>query len=189
MSDDNLPDDLRIPLNELQADAKYLIGRVMQDAESGPMIATAILEKLSQIESASYRAILGSNPPADDMLRQAIEDERDRALWLATSFDVHRYLMACTSGRLSGAEKAERHQNLSEAFCYVLTGVEGARGYKIQRAIHDATQELTNHLDRIGLERDDPSPDYDAIAKKFFDGFKAIAARAVLTAYDKRGQS
>lgn len=127
--------------------------------------------------------------PADDLLRQAIEDERDRALWLATSFDVHRYLMACTSGRLSGAEKAERHQNLSEAFCYVLTGVEGARGYKIQRAIHDATQELTNHLDRIGLERDDPSPDYDAIAKKFFDGFKAIAARAVLTAYDKRGQS
>ena len=73
MSDDNFPDDLRIPLNELQADAKYLIGRVMQDAESGPMIATAILEKLSQIESASYRAILGSNPPADDLLRQAIE--------------------------------------------------------------------------------------------------------------------
>ena len=77
MSDDNLPDDLRIPLNELQADAKYLIGRVMQDAESGPMIATAILEKLSQIESASYRAIFGSNPPADDLLRQAIDALRE----------------------------------------------------------------------------------------------------------------
>jgi len=83
MSDDNLPDDLRIPLNELQADAKYLIGRVMQDAESGPMIATAILEKLSQIESASYRAILGSNPPADDLLRQAIEALRAWQEWEA----------------------------------------------------------------------------------------------------------
>jgi len=109
---------------------------------------------------------------------KVLEAERDRALWLATSFDVHRYLMACTSGRLSGAEKAERHQNLSEAFCYVLTGIEGARGYKIQRAIHDATQEVTNHLDQIGLLRDDPRPDYDAIAQKFFDKFKTIAARA-----------
>lgn len=51
----DLPDDLRLPLHSLQADVKYLIGRVLQDKETADMISENILQRLSHIEEAAYR--------------------------------------------------------------------------------------------------------------------------------------
>lgn len=52
-----LPDDLRAPLHSLQADVRYLIGRIAQDEETRGMVADSILSRLSQIEEASYRLV------------------------------------------------------------------------------------------------------------------------------------
>jgi hypothetical protein len=51
----DLPDDLRVPLHELKADARYLVGRVASDGSTGGMIATAIETKLSHVEEAALR--------------------------------------------------------------------------------------------------------------------------------------
>jgi hypothetical protein len=47
-----LPEDVRIPLHELQADVDYLIGRVVADGSCGPMIAASIKDKLAKIEAS-----------------------------------------------------------------------------------------------------------------------------------------
>lgn len=47
-----LPDELRVPLHELQADVDYLIGRVVDDGSCAPMIAASFKEKLAAIETA-----------------------------------------------------------------------------------------------------------------------------------------
>lgn len=49
---DDLPDAIRVPLHELQADVNYLVGRVVADGSCGPMIATSIQTKLAAIEAA-----------------------------------------------------------------------------------------------------------------------------------------
>lgn len=46
-----LPDDIRVPLHELQADVDYLIGRVVADGSCAAIIAASIKEKLAHIES------------------------------------------------------------------------------------------------------------------------------------------
>ena len=48
-----LPDALRVPLHELQADVDYLIGRVVADGSCAPMIAASIKSKLNAIETAA----------------------------------------------------------------------------------------------------------------------------------------
>ena len=45
-----LPDSVRIPLNSLQADLEYLIGRVIADSSCGPMIVKSMRDRLDQIE-------------------------------------------------------------------------------------------------------------------------------------------
>lgn len=50
-----LPDDLRVPLHSLQADIKYLFGRVAVDGSVASAMAESVLERLSQIETAAYR--------------------------------------------------------------------------------------------------------------------------------------
>lgn len=51
-----LPDDLRVPLHELQADVRYLIARARQEGdEVASMVIDSIINKLSQIETAAYR--------------------------------------------------------------------------------------------------------------------------------------
>jgi hypothetical protein len=53
-----LPDDLRIPLHELQADIGWLTARMRTaDDEEFKMLKGAIDNKLSQIEAASYRVM------------------------------------------------------------------------------------------------------------------------------------
>jgi len=47
-----LPESVRIPLHSLQADLEYLIGRVIADASSGPMIVKSIKERLDLVDAA-----------------------------------------------------------------------------------------------------------------------------------------
>jgi len=55
VTNSELPDDLRIPLHELQADASYLVGRVAVDGSMGGMILQVLETKLSHVAEASYR--------------------------------------------------------------------------------------------------------------------------------------
>lgn len=66
-----LPDDLRAPLHSLQADVRYLIGRVVQDHDIESMVVDSILSRLSQIEEASYRFLFSEEE--DDRYRTALE--------------------------------------------------------------------------------------------------------------------
>lgn len=60
---DELPDALRLPLHSLQADTRYLFGRVVAaDGAVASMMADSVLNRLSQIETACYNLFLA---PAD----------------------------------------------------------------------------------------------------------------------------
>jgi len=51
-----LPDDMRVPLHELQADLDWLVARmVSEDAEVISLCKESIRNRLSQIEEAAYR--------------------------------------------------------------------------------------------------------------------------------------
>ena len=47
-----LPESVRIPLNSLQADLEYLIGRVVADGSCGSIIVHSMRNRLNQIEAA-----------------------------------------------------------------------------------------------------------------------------------------
>jgi hypothetical protein len=49
-----LPDNIRIPLHTLQADVRWLVMRVAADDHIAGIMIDSILERLSQIETASY---------------------------------------------------------------------------------------------------------------------------------------
>jgi hypothetical protein len=53
-----LPEDIATPLISLQADVRYLFGRVAQDPDVASMMADSVLERLSQLETALYKALL-----------------------------------------------------------------------------------------------------------------------------------
>lgn len=65
-----LPDDLRVPLHSLQADTRYLFGRVAADGTVAGMMADSVLDRLSQIESALYHHFLAN---AHDALVDALK--------------------------------------------------------------------------------------------------------------------
>lgn len=97
-----------------------------------------------------------------------------------TSHDVHRYLIANTSGRLDGAEKAERHRRLTEHYLKVWRGDEDSVEIDAMdrdfATLRQATRALTDHLDTaIGFPAASLRPDYDALAPAFFDKFHEIA--------------
>lgn len=111
---------------------------------------------------------------AGDMLKHACR--------LHVDFAVNRYLMANAHGRWDGAEKAQRHRELCQFYAALHLGV-GIDAVDITgseyRAIHRATQDLTDSLDEaIGfpLESD---PDYDELAPLFFDRFHDLAMAAM----------
>lgn len=99
---------------------------------------------------------------------------------LHTQHAVNRYLMSCAHGRWDGAEKALRHRELCSFYVAVARGLadpDHARRCheKDYKAVHRATQALTDHLDEaIGFPLDS-MPDYDALAEKFFARFHDIA--------------
>lgn len=61
-----LPDGLRIPLRELQADTKALFARVAEDGSVAGLMADCLLEKLSQIETAAYHLVRPIPAPRED---------------------------------------------------------------------------------------------------------------------------
>ena len=112
---------------------------------------------------------------------------------LGTSWFVYRYLMANTSGRANGFEKAEQHMNLC---CYYIATYKGLkeadsnlvrRHYEeLYRHLHKETGVLTDHLDKvIGFPFKETEPEvYDELnpyAEKFFQEFHAIAMRNLVS--------
>lgn len=49
-----LPEDIRIPLHELQADSDYLFGRVAADSSVAKAMSDSVKEKLGRIEVAIW---------------------------------------------------------------------------------------------------------------------------------------
>ena len=102
------------------------------------------------------------------------------AFWLLAQFDIHRYLMANTAGRLDGYEKAERHRRICNIFVALTKRVEiddvHMDHFELHQKIHDPSQALTSHLDTaIGFPIDDRHPDYDRLAKRFSKRFIELA--------------
>lgn len=118
----------------------------------------------------------------DEMLKHA--------LWLASSFTVHRYLMSNAEGRWSGAEKVTCHDELCCLYVAVFRGAEVDRvrvDFEADWvAVHDATQELTDHMDVVIGFPLKGVPDYEALAPKFFAYFHRLAAHALRAS---RGQA
>lgn len=57
----DLPEDIRIPLHELQADVDYLVGRIVADGSCAPAISETIKSKLRSVELTT-RAALSAAP-------------------------------------------------------------------------------------------------------------------------------
>jgi hypothetical protein len=49
---EELPDDIRVPLHSLQADMRWLFGRVANDPDAVGIVTDSVLERLSEIEAA-----------------------------------------------------------------------------------------------------------------------------------------
>lgn len=99
------------------------------------------------------------------------------------TFAIGRYLLACTHGRWSGAEKAQRHDEMCAVYAAIAVGrhdVDELRGEHAFEALHtrvrEATREITDALDdAIGFPVDDPHPDLDLLTGRFFERFHEIA--------------
>lgn len=105
------------------------------------------------------------------------------ACWLNVEFAVKRYLMSNAEGRWDGAEKAQRHLEMSYFYVAAVKGVDLERvrldHHDDYMAVHDATQEMTSNLDEaIGFPLRG-RPDYDDLAPKFFEKFHALALAAL----------
>lgn len=108
-----------------------------------------------------------------------MDDLIKRAMWRLTAHDVTRYLIANTSGRLDGAEKAERHRRLTEHYLKVWRGPEADDLDDFDPefvTLRQVTRALTDRLDTaIGFPLADKWPDYDTLAVAFFERFHALA--------------
>jgi hypothetical protein len=112
-----------------------------------------------------------------------MDKELKHALWLLMNFNIHRYLMSNAQGRWNGAEKAMCHIELCKLYVAVvrLTEPDAVMMEHMEdwKAVHDKTQELTDHLDEvIGFPLSD-TPDYDNLAPLFFEKFITLAGEAL----------
>lgn len=100
-----------------------------------------------------------------------------RAMAEVIGFAAARYLMANTAGRENGAEKAQRHLEMSKAFVRVWTGSD-VRNYEMVREVHDRTAEvLTNRLDEaicFDRQRGMTEKDLVAFTERFFEVAAAV---------------
>lgn len=155
------------------------------------------------VRGVCYYVEPDNRPDTEGLRKEAIEEwdfdhaseahtttALERALWLLMDFDINRYLMANTAGRLNGGEKAERHLALCTTYCMVMLDVglpNGDRAFgrlsserrSLMMFIHDWTQTLTGYMDtEIGFPIED-RPDYDKLAPKFFARFIELCEEAV----------
>lgn len=102
-----------------------------------------------------------------------------------TSFAITRYLMSNACGRENGAEKADRHRELCQFYVAAAFGLTDPalahrRHEKEYRAVHTATQRLTDYLDEtIGFPLTG-QPDYEVLGPLFFEQFHALAMSVLL---------
>jgi hypothetical protein len=128
-------------------------------------------------DDAALIVLLRNN--VDRIITALSEAERMRealgnATFAAMEFDINRYLIA---SRRNGAEKAERHRELTETFLRVYAKKWQRRDRDLYTKVHDATQELTNHLDKLGLQADGHYD--DDVPRRFHDRFIEIARAAI----------
>lgn len=89
--------------------------------------------------------------------------------------------MANAEGRWDGAEKAQRHRELCEFYvsCYSNSLDRRALQKRI-KAVHEATQVyLTDKMDEVIGFPLTGRPEYDSLAKLFFEYFHDIACRVL----------
>jgi hypothetical protein len=93
-------------------------------------------------------------------------------LFRAMEFEIHRYLLANTYGRLDGNEKYERHKNISVILYEFLTGKKynEIKDFSKMRNIHDYLAEiLTDRMDEvIDFPIYEKPYDYDELTQRFF---------------------
>jgi hypothetical protein len=80
-----LPDTIRVPLHELQADIQYLMGRVVAGTLAGWMVADAVAKKLALIETAAKEMI--ATPAAAEEALLACQDYFDSRSGLLSEND------------------------------------------------------------------------------------------------------
>lgn len=104
-------------------------------------------------------------------------------LWLQMSFDVHRYLVSNSEGRLDGFEKGTRHENLVNIYVASRMGCELDKSFRhleYAEAVHMKTRALTDYMDEvigfpiIGI------PNYDELAPKFFKKFVELCDQVMI---------
>ena len=161
-----------------QADSEYISQHKKADDTRAKFLAL--------VEETCATLAAGQATAPQGVAYAALPDEREmlkHALWLASSFTVHRYLMSNAEGRWSGAEKATCHDELCRLYVAVFRGVEVDQ-VRVDleadwMAVHDATQELTDHMDVVIGFPLKGVPDYEALAPKFFDHFHRLATHAL----------
>jgi len=130
-----------------------------------------------------------------------MNEQFKHAFWLLSRHTIARYLLSNTIGREDGYEKAERHRELCQMFVALKYSVTPEESWEYDRQrisrrydslklsksticlageapidfVHDHTQELTGHLEKIGMPMDKTYPDYDVLAKKFNERFLELA--------------
>lgn len=113
----------------------------------------------------------------------ASNDLFESACRIHLQFMIERYLMSNAEGRWDGAEKATRHREMCGFYVAVTQGIEVHDAHRLHpdicKAVHKATQVLTDNLDeKIGFPLKG-RPDYDDLFPKFFSEFHRIAMDAV----------
>ncbi|SFF33342.1 hypothetical protein [Paracidovorax wautersii] len=105
------------------------------------------------------------------------------SLWLALEHTVNRYLMSNAHGRQSGAEKAQRHDELC---CHYVATFRQTSLDKVKRThedeyqrVREHTRQLTDHLDTVIGFPLNSTPDYEDLASKFFTAFHLHAVAAL----------
>lgn len=112
------------------------------------------------------------------------------AMYMHTERAIHRYLLVHTPGRADGGEKATRHMEITKAVVGTLLGIEeemvAKEAYNATMDTHDATQELTAHLQTcINMPLDIHSSvlDFDKFGQLFFDKFLEITVEFLSKTY------
>ena len=118
------------------------------------------------------------------------EDMLSMACRIHTEFTITRYLMSNAEGSWSGSEKATRHAELCKFYVAIAKGCSDPEIVRRQhedvyKAVHRATQELTDNLDEVIGFPLTGKPDFQKLVPLFFNHFPfdrdahALRARAI----------
>lgn len=109
--------------------------------------------------------------------------EFERACWLANEHTIHRYLMANAHGRQNGFDKATNHAKLCEFYVHSIVGLDTEYSGKGDHydLLRNATQNaLTDRMDEVIGFPLDKRPDYEVLARLFFDVWHKVALQVLV---------